>query len=79
MDTTFFLGRETLIPHGALGMAVWREKLFALMSRNATTAMAFFRNASPIRVACARPLSSRLRCVEQSSSLASGGSKPPGA
>jgi KUP system potassium uptake protein len=43
MDTTFFLGRETLIPHGALGMAVWREKLFALMSRNATSAMAFFR------------------------------------
>ena len=43
MDTTFFLGRETLIPHGALGMAVWREKLFALMSRNSTSAMAFFR------------------------------------
>ena len=43
MDTTFFLGRETLIPHGRLGMAVWREKLFALMSRNATGAVAFFR------------------------------------
>jgi KUP system potassium uptake protein len=43
MDTTFFLGRETLIPHGALGMAVWREKLFAMMSRNSTSAMAFFR------------------------------------
>jgi KUP system potassium uptake protein len=43
MDTTFFLGRETLIPHGTLGMAVWREKLFALMSRNATGAVAFFR------------------------------------
>jgi KUP system potassium uptake protein len=43
MDTTFFLGRETLIPRGTLGMAVWREKLFALMSRNATSAMAFFR------------------------------------
>jgi KUP system potassium uptake protein len=43
MDTTFFLGRETLIPKGALGMAVWRERLFALMSRNAASAMAFFR------------------------------------
>jgi KUP system potassium uptake protein len=43
MDTTFFLGRETLIPRGSLGMSVWREKLFILMSRNATTAMAFFR------------------------------------
>ena len=43
METTFFLGRETLIPKGALGMAIWRERLFALMSRNATSAMAFFR------------------------------------
>jgi KUP system potassium uptake protein len=43
MDTTFFLGRETLIPRGALGMPIWRERLFALMSRNATSAMAFFR------------------------------------
>ncbi len=43
MSTTFFLGRETLIPRGALGMAVWREKLFAFMSRNATSAMSFFR------------------------------------
>ncbi|HEV8610351.1 MAG TPA: KUP/HAK/KT family potassium transporter [Thermoanaerobaculia bacterium] len=43
MSTTFFLGRETLIPHGTLGMAVWREKIFAFMSRNATSAMSFFR------------------------------------
>jgi len=43
MDTTFFLGRETLIPKGALGMPVWREKLFVLMSRNSTSAMEFFR------------------------------------
>jgi KUP system potassium uptake protein len=42
MDTTFFLGRETLIPRGALGMSVWRERLFALMARNATSAMEFF-------------------------------------
>jgi KUP system potassium uptake protein len=43
MSTTFFLGRETLIPRGALGMSIWREKLFAFMSRNATSAMSFFR------------------------------------
>jgi len=43
MDTTFFLGRETLIPRGTLGMTVWRERLFALMSRNATSATSFFR------------------------------------
>ena len=43
MDTTFFLGRETLIAKGSLGMPVWREKLFVLMSRNSTSAMEFFR------------------------------------
>jgi KUP system potassium uptake protein len=32
--TTFFIGRETLLPSDRPGMALWREKLFALMSRN---------------------------------------------
>jgi KUP system potassium uptake protein len=40
--TTFFLGRETLIPSKKPGMAMWREHLFALMSRNARTATSFF-------------------------------------
>jgi KUP system potassium uptake protein len=40
--TTFFLGRETLIPSGKPGMAAWREHLFAVMSRNARTATSFF-------------------------------------
>ena len=40
--TTYFLGRETIISTSRHGMAVWREKLFALMSRNATTATAYF-------------------------------------
>ena len=44
METTFFLGRERLIATREVeGMAVWREKLFALMSRNARSATAFFR------------------------------------
>ena len=43
MDVTFFLGRETLIPSGALGMPVWRDRLFVWMARNATTATSFFR------------------------------------
>ena len=44
MQTTFFLGRENLIPTRRVkGMALWREKLFALMSRNARGATAFFR------------------------------------
>jgi len=41
-DTTYFLGRETIIATHRPGMAVWREKLFALISRNATTATAYF-------------------------------------
>ncbi|HEX7281126.1 MAG TPA: potassium transporter Kup [Vicinamibacterales bacterium] len=41
-DTTYFLGRETIISTQRHGMVEWREKLFALMARNATTATAFF-------------------------------------
>ena len=41
-DTTYFLGRETIISTKRRGMALWREKLFAIMARNATTATAFF-------------------------------------
>ena len=41
-DTTYFLGRETIISTSRAGMAEWREKLFALMARNATTATAYF-------------------------------------
>jgi KUP system potassium uptake protein len=43
MDTSFFLNRETIIPARKPGMALWREHLFAWMSRNAATAMDFFR------------------------------------
>ena len=42
-DTTFFLGRETLIPTDSPGMALWREHLFVLMARNAMRATGFFR------------------------------------
>jgi len=41
--TTFFLGRETVIASDRPGMALWRERLFAFMSRNALRATAFFR------------------------------------
>ena len=34
MDTSFFLNRETVVPSNLPGMALWREKLFALMMRN---------------------------------------------
>jgi KUP system potassium uptake protein len=39
---TFFLGRETLIATKRPGMALWRERLFALMSRNAQRATDYF-------------------------------------
>jgi KUP system potassium uptake protein len=42
MRTSFFLGRETLIPSRRPGMAIWREKLFAAMSRNALRPTDFF-------------------------------------
>jgi KUP system potassium uptake protein len=42
-DTTYFLGRETLLVTPAPGMARWREQLFVLMARNAGRAAGFFR------------------------------------
>ena len=42
-DVTYFLGRETIIVTRRKGMAIWREKLFVLMARNAVRATAFFR------------------------------------
>jgi len=42
MATSYFLGRETLIPTKHPGMALWREHLFASMARNAAGASAFF-------------------------------------
>ena len=41
--TTFFLSRETIIPTRSPGMAIWRERLFAILARNAQPATAFFR------------------------------------
>jgi KUP system potassium uptake protein len=53
-DTTFYLGRETLLPTKAskvrktalagkgLWMAVWRKKIFMVMTNNARSATAFF-------------------------------------
>jgi KUP system potassium uptake protein len=44
MQTSFFLSRETVIPVvGAVGgMALWRERLFATMARNAGSAVEYF-------------------------------------
>jgi KUP system potassium uptake protein len=40
--TSFYLGRETILPSGPGRMARWRKRLFGLMSRNAETAMLYF-------------------------------------
>ncbi len=43
MDTTFFLSRENIVADTRRpGMALWRDKLFAFLSRNALPATAFF-------------------------------------
>ncbi len=43
MQTSFFLSRQTLIASKIPGMAIWREKIFAWMLRNAANAMEFFK------------------------------------
>ncbi|MCW5625241.1 MAG: potassium transporter Kup [Burkholderiales bacterium] len=42
METSFFLSRQTIVPTRSAGMALWREKLFAAMSRNSSSATEFF-------------------------------------
>jgi KUP system potassium uptake protein len=42
-ETTFVLGRETILPSSIPGMSLWREKLFAIMSKNAQRPTAFFK------------------------------------
>lgn len=42
-DVTYFLGRETVIATDTPGMAPWRERLFGVMSRNASSAAGYFR------------------------------------
>ena len=41
-QSTFYLGRETLIATKRPGMALWRERLFARLSRNARRATQYF-------------------------------------
>jgi KUP system potassium uptake protein len=41
-DTTYILGRETVFATRRPGMALWRERLFSFMARNARSATLFF-------------------------------------
>ena len=44
LETSFFLSREKIVPIGgrAGGMALWRERLFAFMARNAGSVVDYF-------------------------------------
>jgi KUP system potassium uptake protein len=42
METSYYLGRERLLPTGSSKMAGWRKRLFVVMSRNAQSAARFF-------------------------------------
>ena len=43
METSFFLGRATLVPKHGSEMVFWREKLFVFMFRNASSATSFYK------------------------------------
>ena len=43
MDTTFFVSRESIVATNRAGMPLWRDRLFAFLARNASSATAFFR------------------------------------
>lgn len=43
MNTSFFISRQTVIPKVGSGMAIWRESLYATMSRNARDAADYYR------------------------------------
>ena len=43
METSFFLGRETIVPNRVPTMTLWRHVLFMWMFRNADTATDFFK------------------------------------
>ncbi|WP_263772745.1 potassium transporter Kup [Propionivibrio soli] len=43
METSFFLGRATLVPKIGSEMAYWREKLFIFLFRNASSATTFYK------------------------------------
>ena len=42
-ETSYFLSRETVVPTAGSGMAHWRERLFAALSRNSSGVARFFK------------------------------------
>ena len=43
MDTSYFIGKETLIPRMHSEMAFWRERLFITLFRNADSVTNYFK------------------------------------
>jgi KUP system potassium uptake protein len=41
-ETTYYMGRENLLPTGTKPLAIWRKRLFIFLSRNARPATQFF-------------------------------------
>jgi KUP system potassium uptake protein len=42
-EVSYFVSQETILPSSRKGMMIWRERLFAMMSRNALSAARFFK------------------------------------
>jgi len=43
METSFFLSRQKIVPTvGGIGMAFWRDRIFAAMARNAGNVTDYF-------------------------------------
>lgn len=43
METSYFLGRETIVASRRTDLPGWQERLFAFMHSNASSAAEFFR------------------------------------
>ncbi|MEP7371022.1 MAG: potassium transporter Kup [Nitrosospira sp.] len=43
LQTSYFLSRQIVVPSSGAGMASWRERLFAAMTRNASNAAEYFK------------------------------------
>ena len=41
-ETSFFLGKEVVVPSPGSGMAIWREHLYAWMKQNASSAVEYY-------------------------------------
>jgi KUP system potassium uptake protein len=42
-QASFYLGKETIVPIGGKEMALWRERIFAVMKQNATSAIEYYK------------------------------------